>query len=145
MPRAASYNVHTVSTTISTQGRADCHDITDIAADAVQEAGVQHGIATVFTPGSTAGVTTIEFESGVVRDLQDAMRRLIPEDLPYAHHRTAGDDNGFSHVQAALLGPSVTVPIVDGRLQLGTWQQIVLVDFDRHPRQRRFMVTVLGT
>ena len=105
---------------------------------------VGQGLATVFVSGSTAGVTTIEYEPGVLKDLQAALRRLFPEDLPYAHHQTGGDDNGFSHLRAAFIGPSLSVPISDGRLQLGTWQQIVLVDFDTHPRARSFLIQVLG-
>jgi len=89
-------------------------------------------------------VTTIEFEPGVVQDLSDALRRLFPENLHYAHHESAGDDNGFSHLRASFLGPSLTVPVANGRLQLGTWQQIVVVDCDTHPRQRTVIVQLLG-
>lgn len=144
--RAPSNAMRVTSTTeaVSTKGRNDCLDVTAIVQRAVTRAGVRHGLATVFVTGSTAGVTTIEHEPGLVQDLQEAVRRLFPEDLRYAHHEQAGDDNGFSHLRASFLGPSLSVPVADGRLQLGTWQQIVLVDFDTHPRNRSFIVQLLG-
>ena len=129
---------------LKTQGQNDCVDITDAAQQAVGRAKMRQGLATIFVTGSTAGVTTIEYEPGLVRDLQDAVRRLFPEELRYAHHDTGGDDNGFSHLRASFIGPSLTVPIVDGRLQLGTWQQIVLIDFDTHPRTRSYLIQLIG-
>lgn len=130
--------------TIRTQGRDDCLDITDRVQRAVAEAGLHDGLAVVFVTGSTAGVTTIEHEPGLVKDLREAVRRLFPESLRYAHHEEAGDDNGFSHLRASFIGPSLTVPVVKGKLQLGTWQQIVLIDFDTRPRSREFLIQLIG-
>lgn len=127
-----------------TTGETDILDITDEVADRVTESGVRQGQVLVFTPGSTAAITTIEYESGVVRDLKEAIERLAPRDLHYHHDARWGDGNGYSHVRSALVGGSFTVPVVDGRLVLGTWQQIVLLDFDNHGRQRRVVVQVSG-
>ena len=129
---------------LKTKGRNDCVDITGTVQRAVERAKMRQGLATVFVTGSTAGVTTIEFEPGLVRDLKEAVERLFPESLRYAHHESGGDDNGFSHLRASFLGPSLTIPIVEGRLQLGTWQQIVLVDFDVRPRVRSYCIQLLG-
>lgn len=109
------------------------------------EAGIAEGMVVVSVPGSTASVTTIEYESGALADLRAAIERLAPEALEYAHDRRWGDGNGFSHVRAALLGPSVTMPVHEGRLVRGTWQQLVLLDFDNGARTRRIAVQVLGT
>lgn len=140
--------ITTYTEELRTQGRNDVVDITDRVQEAVQDAvsrsNVQQGLATVFVTGSTAGVTTIEYEPGLVKDLKEALQRLFPEDLPYAHHESGGDDNGFAHLRAAFIGPSLSVPIRDGRLQLGTWQQIVLVDFDTRPRRRSYLIHVIG-
>ncbi|MBI3082813.1 MAG: YjbQ family protein [Candidatus Omnitrophica bacterium] len=129
---------------LHTKGEDECVDITDTVQRAVTRGKIRQGLATVFVTGSTAGITTIEYEPGLVRDLKEAVRRLFPEDLRYAHHEAAGDDNGFSHLRASFIGPSLTIPIVDGRLQLGTWQQIVLIDFDVHPRTRSYLIHLLG-
>jgi len=129
---------------IETQGHNDVHDLTNRAEEALRRSGVQEGVMLVFTPGSTAGVTTIEFESGAVDDLKKAIERLVPEKQHYAHDARWGDGNGFSHVRAALLGPSLSVPVTHGRLLLGTWQQIVLIDFDNRPRSRDVVFTVTG-
>src|SRR3989338_5913014 len=129
---------------IETQGRDDCRDLTDAVQEVVARSGIREGLATVFVTGSTAGVTTIEYEPGLVQDLQAAVRRLFPASLPYAHHESAGDDNGYAHLRASFIGPSLTVPVHEGRLQLGTWQQIVLVDFDVRPRTRSYVVQILG-
>jgi secondary thiamine-phosphate synthase enzyme len=134
----------TVTETITTQGRDDCVDVTARVEAAVAKAKLQEGVAVVFVTGSTAGVTTVEFEPGLVRDLQDAVRRLFPDSLRYGHHETAGDDNGFSHLRAAFIGPSLTVPVAGGKLALGTWQQIVLLDFDTRPRTRTFVIQLLS-
>ena len=135
-----------ISTThqVKTRGQDDCLAITKAVQEAVSRSKLRQGLATVFVTGSTAGVTTIEYEPGLVQDLKDAVRRLFPEDLRYAHHEAAGDDNGFSHLRASFIGPSLTIPVVDGRLQLGTWQQIVLIDFDTHPRTREYAIQLLG-
>lgn len=134
----------TVTESLPTQGGDDCLDITERVQEAVTRGKIRQGLATVFVTGSTAGVTTIEYEPGLVRDLKDAVRRLFPEHLRYAHHEAAGDDNGFSHLRASFIGPSLSVPVVDGRLQLGTWQQIVLIDFDTRPRARSYLIQLMG-
>jgi secondary thiamine-phosphate synthase enzyme len=129
---------------LSTRGFGDAHDITERVSGCVAESGIEAGTVTVFVPGSTAGVTTIEFEAGAVADLQAALERIAPRDIPYEHDARWGDGNGFSHVRAALLGPALSVPFVQGRLLLGTWQQIVLLDCDNRPRDRRVIVQVVG-
>jgi secondary thiamine-phosphate synthase enzyme len=105
---------------------------------------VKSGTVTVFCPGSTGGLTTIEYESGVMADLRQTLDEVTPPNRAYVHHRRWGDDNGSAHVRAALIGPSLTVPIVDGHLTLGTWQQIVFLDFDTTPRDRRLVVQIMG-
>jgi secondary thiamine-phosphate synthase enzyme len=127
-----------------TTGETDIHDLTHDVARVLAQSGVREGQVLVFTPGSTAGITTIEFESGVVSDLEQAIERIAPRDMHYDHDARWGDGNGYSHVRAALLGPSLTVPVVEGQLHLGTWQQIVLCDFDNRPRERRIIVQVMG-
>jgi secondary thiamine-phosphate synthase enzyme len=129
---------------VATSGQGDAHDVTDAAANALRESGLKNGIATVFVVGSTAGVTTIEFEPGAIADLNGLFETLAPRDGEYRHHLRWGDDNGSSHVRAALLGPSVTIPFVDGRLALGTWQQIMLLEFDTRPRRRDIIVQLVG-
>jgi secondary thiamine-phosphate synthase enzyme len=136
--------VVTTTHEVATKGQGDAHDVTTAVGRAVAASGVQAGIATVFVVGSTAGVTTIEFEPGAVHDLDRAFERLAPRHGEYRHHLRWGDDNGSSHVRAALLGPSVTVPFRDGKLLLGTWQQIVVVEFDTRPRRRELVVQITG-
>jgi secondary thiamine-phosphate synthase enzyme len=129
---------------LHTRGNTDVQDITPQVARAVQESGLRAGIVTIFCPGSTGGLTTIEYESGVIADLQQVLDEIVPPDRDYRHHLRWGDDNGRSHIRAALLGPSLTVPFVDARLTLGTWQQIVFLDFDTSPRSRRLVVQIIG-
>lgn len=129
---------------IATAGQGDAHDITAIVAREVAGSGVAAGIATVFVVGSTAGVTTIEFEPGALHDLDAVFEGLAPREGDYRHHLRWGDDNGSSHVRAALLGPSVTVPFEQGMLLLGTWQQIALLEFDTSPRRREIVVQIVG-
>ena len=129
---------------LSTTGQGDVHDITRPVADFLAQSGMSSGLATVSVIGSTAGVTTIEFESGCVADLNAMFERLAPRDADYRHHLRWGDDNGSSHVRAALLGPSLTVPFADGVLTLGTWQQIMLLEFDTRPRKREIVVQIVG-
>jgi len=129
---------------LQTRGNADTHDITDAVARAVGESGLTSGTVTLFCPGSTSGLTTIEFEAGAVSDLQQVFDEVVPPDRYYRHNERWGDGNGHSHVRAALLGPSLSVPFVDGRLTLGTWQQIVYMDFDIRPRQRNIVVQIIG-
>ena len=129
---------------VETNGRTDILDITTQVERAVSASGVQSGIVLAFTPGSTAGLTTIEYEPGAISDLKDAIARIAPEGAAYAHDARWGDGNGFSHVRAALLGPSLALPLREGALVTGTWQQIVLVDFDNRPRSRRVEVQIIG-
>ena len=136
--------VRTERVTVRTAGYYDVINITEHVVGAVQRSGISQGIVTVFVPGSTAGVTTIEYESGLVQDLRDAFERIAPSNQPYHHDLRWGDGNGYSHVRASLLGPSLTVPFEKGRLTLGTWQQIVLVDLDNRPRSREVVVHIMG-
>ncbi len=129
---------------LDTHGNLDIVDITEQVRIVVVQAGVTSGQVTVFVPGSTAGLTTIEYEAGAVSDLRAAIERLAPRDMHYDHDRRWGDGNGHSHVRAALLGPDLHIPIVEGRMSLGTWQQIVLVDCDNRSRHRRLIVSVMG-
>jgi secondary thiamine-phosphate synthase enzyme len=136
--------VHTIKRMLSTTGQGDAHDLTGTVAAALQETGLQAGLATVFVVGSTAGVTTIEFESGAVADFNRLFEELAPRDADYRHHLRWRDDNGSSHVRAALLGPSITIPFDEGRLLLGTWQQIILIEFDTRPRRREIVIQIVG-
>ena len=127
---------------IETNGHGDMHDITDEVATVVNSSGVRTGIVNVFNVGSTAAVGTIEFEPGLRGDLPAILDKLIPPSRAYGHEQAWHDGNGHSHLQATLLGPSLNVPIAQGKLVLGTWQQIVLVDFDNRPRDRKILVHV---
>jgi secondary thiamine-phosphate synthase enzyme len=129
---------------ISTNGQGDVRDVTRQVADAVSRSGMRSGIVTVFAVGSTAGMTTIEFEAGAIEDLNAVFEQLAPREGEYRHHLRWGDDNGSSHVRAAMVGPSLTVPFVDGAMVLGTWQQIVLVEFDTRARSREVVVQIVG-
>ena len=136
--------ITTVTHEISTTGQGDTQNVTDAVAQAITQSKVRAGIVTVFVVGSTAGVTTIEFEAGAVHDLNGVFETLAPRNGTYRHHLQWGDDNGSSHVRAALLGPSVTIPFREGHLLLGTWQQIVVTEFDTRPRRRQVIVQVVG-
>lgn len=136
--------VETYSIEVETRGFADVIDITGEVQDAVSKGEIQTGLACVFVAGSTGAVTTIEYEAGLVQDLKEAFERVASERAEYRHNLRWADGNGFSHVRAAFLGPSITVPLERGKLQLGTWQQIVFIDFDNRPRSRRLSVTVVG-
>jgi len=136
--------VTTFTRTLTTNGQGDAHDITALVTDALAASRQTVGIVTVFVVGSTAGITTLEFEAGVIADLGRVFEAVAPRAADYEHHRRWGDDNGSSHVRAALLGPSVTVPFVDGRLMLGTWQQLALIELDTRGRQREIVVQVVG-
>ena len=129
---------------LTTSGNAESKNITPELIEALEETGFTNGVVTVFVPGATGGVTTVEFEPGLVRDLEDLWERIAPSGKQYHHDDTWGDGNGYAHVRAALLGPSLTVPLIDGSLVLGTWQQIVLVDFDNRPRDRKILVHISG-
>ena len=136
--------VHHDRIALSSRGDAEVVDITGQVREAASRAGIQDGLVSVFVPGSTGALTTIEFEPGCVRDLRELFDRLIPENPAYHHHEAWNDGNGHSHLRAALLGPSLTVPLVSGELRLGTWQQIVFVDFDNRSRDRELWVTLYG-
>jgi len=127
-----------------TTGKSDLIDITREVSQRVRESGISEGSVLVFVPGSTAALTTIEYESGVIEDLREAVGRLAPEGVRYRHDARWGDGNGYAHVRAALLGPSLTVPVIEGRPVLGTWQQVILCDFDNRPRKRQVVVQVTG-
>lgn len=136
--------VHTDRFQISTKGQESAHDITAQVAAAVSASTLRHGVATVFVVGSTAVITTIEFEPGAISDLNRVLENLAPRHGEYRHHERWGDDNGSSHVRAALLGPSLTVPFVHGQLVLGQWQQITLIECDTRARTREVVVQLVG-
>jgi secondary thiamine-phosphate synthase enzyme len=136
--------VITKSIRFETMGETDVIDITGEVAEAVRDEEISSGTVTVFVPGSTAGVTTIEYEGGAVRDYQEALDRIAPRGVHYHHNARWGDGNGYSHVRAALQGASLTVPFSSGRLLLGTWQQIIVVDFDNRPRSREIVLQIMG-
>ncbi len=136
--------VHTGSFTLSAKGFCDIHDITATVADIVARAGLADGTVTVFCPGSTCAVTTIEYERGVLSDLRRAIDELVPQDREYEHDKMWGDGNGFSHVRAALMKPSLAIPLIGKRLALGRWQQVVFLDFDNRERRREIIVQVVG-
>lgn len=136
--------IHTAKLVEKTQGYCDIIDITPKVDELVQKEKIKKGLATVFVAGSTAALTTIEFEPGLVKDLKELVEKLIPSDRRYHHDNRWGDDNGFSHLRSSLFGPSLQIPIAGGRLLLGTWQQIVLVDFDNRSRRREIVVQLMG-
>ncbi len=136
--------VHASEARFSTQGNGDAIDFTVHVQGFVDEAGVTDGQATAFVRGSTAAITTMEYEPGGVHDLRAMLERLIPTGGDYEHNRLNHDTNSHAHQRASLIGPSLSVPVVNGRLALGTWQQIVLLDFDARPRERTVVVQVLG-
>ncbi len=129
---------------LETAGHTDFLDITSSVQDQVRESGLKAGIVTVFCPGATGGLTTVEWEDGVLADIRQVLDEIVPPDRDYRHHRRWGDDNGSAHIRAALIGPSLTVPFANKRLTLGTWQHIVFLDFDTRPRSRRLVVQVIG-
>jgi secondary thiamine-phosphate synthase enzyme len=132
------------SLSFTTGGFNDIIDITQEVSQRISENGLTSGIVTLFVPGSTGGFTTIEYESGLVKDFTELMEKIIPSDVAYHHDARWGDGNGFSHVRASLLGPSLTIPFTNGELSLGTWQQIVFVDFDNRSRSRRIVLQFIG-
>jgi len=136
--------VVTKKVALQTKGECDIVDITPQVEREVAEAGINSGVVTLFVAGSTAGITTIEFESGLLADFQSMWQRNVPKNIPYDHDRRWGDGNGYSHVRASLLGVSLVVPFNDKRLTLGTWQQIVMVDFDNRPRSRQVVLQIMG-
>jgi secondary thiamine-phosphate synthase enzyme len=136
--------VRTVEQAVRTRGPGDAVDVTEEVTAAVAGSGVTSGVVTVFVAGSTAGFTTIEFEPGVVADLDAALEKVAPRRGEYRHHLRWGDDNGAAHVRAGIVGPSLTVPFRNGQLLLGTWQQIALLEFDTQARSRRYIVQIVG-
>lgn len=129
---------------LKTSAKDEIVDITSKVQEAVSRSNVKDGLACVFVVGSTAAVTTVEHEPGLVADLREALERLYPKDKDYEHHQRWGDGNGHSHIRASFVGPSLTVPISDGKLVLGTWQQIVFLEFDNKPRSRQIAVQIVG-
>ena len=142
--REGLVRVVTGSVEFSSRGNADIIRITDEVREHVAASGVGNGTVTVFAPGATGAVTTIEYEPGVIEDVQDVLETLTPSDRMWRHNINNGDGNGHSHIRAALVGPSVTIPVVEGRLTLGTWQEIAFCDFDARPRERTVVVQVMG-
>ena len=140
----ASLDLVTDRVRISTRGNDDVVDLTSKVQALVERHRLRHGQVLVFVSGSTAGLTTIEYEPGLVEDFPAALERIAPRSARYQHHERWGDDNGHSHVRASLVGPSLTVPVEKGRLLLGTWQQVVLVDFDTRARERDVVVQLWG-
>lgn len=136
--------VETHHISLRTNGDTHLIDVTDDARELLKSGSIESGIVTVFVPGSTGGITTVEYEPGLLKDLPAMFERIIPRHMTYAHDQTWHDGNGHSHVRAALLGPSLTVPFAEKRMFLGRWQQIVFIDFDNRPRQRELIVQVIG-
>jgi secondary thiamine-phosphate synthase enzyme len=136
--------VHTGLLRLETEGQGQIVDVTQGVLAVVRQSEVEHGVVSVFVTGSTAAVTTMEYEPGGVQDLQETLERLVPRARDYAHNVMNGDDNAHAHLRASLIGPSETIPLVGGRLVLGTWQQVVLLDFDTRPRRREIHVQVLS-
>jgi secondary thiamine-phosphate synthase enzyme len=136
--------VKTLAIQLNTRGNADIHDITPQAEDAVRRSGISQGVLTIFCPSATSALTTIEFEPGAVSDLRRLLDEIIDPERHYDHNARWGDGNGHAHVRAALLGPSLTIPFVDGQLTLGTWQQIIYLDFDNRARHRELVAQVIG-
>jgi secondary thiamine-phosphate synthase enzyme len=136
--------VHGEFITRRTRGFSDIHDLTGDVREVVARSGIEAGQVNVSAVGSTASITTIEFEPALVRDMEEALEKLWPRTMPSHHSQTWGDDNGFSHLRASFMGPNITVPVHEGQLVLGTWQQIVVIDHDNNPRERRVFVQVMG-
>lgn len=137
-------NIHNDVIYVKTTYDTDIIDITYEVKEKVLQSNINNGNIVLFISGSTAALTTIEFESGVINDLKDTIERIAPKDMHYEHDQRWGDGNGYSHVRAALLGASLTIPLVDRVLLLGTWQQVVLLDFDNRPRKREIRIQIIG-
>ena len=136
--------IKTETISLNTKGHCDIIDITPQVEHQLAESNIDSGIVTVFVTGSTAGLTTIEYEPGLISDIKEMWQRLAPENIPCGHDRAWGDGNGHSHIRASLLGASLVIPFSHKRLTLGTWQQIVLLDFDNRPRSRQLLVQIMG-
>jgi secondary thiamine-phosphate synthase enzyme len=140
----ANIMIYSETVSLTTKGFTDILDITPHVDGVIDRSKMKNGLVTIFCSGSTGAVTTIEYESGVLKDLQKAIEKIVPSNIPYEHDRRWGDGNGFSHVRAALMKPSLTIPLAEGRLTLGTWQQIVFIDFDNRKRERNLVVQIMG-
>jgi secondary thiamine-phosphate synthase enzyme len=136
--------VKTDEISFKTRGNGDIIDLTGAISEKVANSGIENGIVTVFTPSATSALTTIEYEPGLLADLPEFFEKLIPSGVSYHHDQTWHDGNGYAHLRAALVGPDITVPFVDGKLQLGTWQQVVFLDFDKRKRSRRVVLQIIG-
>jgi len=136
--------IKTKSISLSTKGDTDIIDITDKVSRLIEESEIKSGVVTIFVPGSTGGLTTVEYEPGLIKDLKEVFEELFPYKKNWAHNATWGDGNGASHIRASMLGPSLTVPFVDGEMTLGTWQQIIFIDFDVRSRTRKLIVQIMG-
>lgn len=139
-------NMKVVSDTIKlqTQGEGDMIDMTSQLSNIVKESKIKNGTVTIFVSGSTAAVTTIEYESGLIHDFPEMLSRIVPKDLEYEHDNTWHDGNGHSHVRSSLIGPNITIPIIHGKLTLGTWQQVVLLEMDTRSRNRTVILQIMG-
>jgi len=137
--KIVTYKIHR-----RTKGFSDIHNLTEEARGFLKKSGIRAGQATFFVVGSTAGITTVEYEPGLVKDLKEVFEKIAPEEGDYHHEQTWHDGNGFSHVRASLLKPSLTVPIIEGQMTLGAWQQVVLIDFDNTPREREVVFQIFG-
>lgn len=136
--------VITSSLELQAQGPDHFIDITGQVAGIIGQAGIRNGNVTLFVPGSTAGLTTIEYEEGVLKDMHELMERMVPSRTAYHHDAAWGDGNGFAHLRAAMIGPSLTIPFSEGKMCLGTWQQVVFMDFDNRPRRRQLVCQIIG-
>jgi secondary thiamine-phosphate synthase enzyme len=136
--------VVTAELSLQTSGHTDIHEITDAVQREVSHSGLRNGTVTVFTPSSTSALTTIEYEEGALADLRRVLEQIAPVDGAYQHNLRWGDGNGYAHLRAALLGPSLNIPFMQGRLYLGTWQQVIFLDFDNRPRRRTIMMQIIG-
>lgn len=136
--------VKSKSIKLQTKGRDHIVDVTAKVEDIVSESRVKEGVVTVFVHGSTASVTTIEYEPGLVKDIKELDEKLVPSNVTYAHDAAWGDANGYAHLRASLIGPSLSVPVISGRMTLGTWQQIIVIDHDNRPRSRELIIQVMG-
>jgi secondary thiamine-phosphate synthase enzyme len=136
--------IHTTKLVQKTEGYCHIIDVTAKVQEQIEKEKLQRGLVTLFVSGSTAALTTIEYESGLIRDLQELLEKFIPANKKYHHDDRWGDDNGFSHLRASLFGPSLQIPVENGQLVLGAWQQIVLLDFDNRPRSREIVVQIMG-
>ncbi len=136
--------IKSLTLTLDTLGNTDVKDITGLLASSIRDSSLSTGSALVFCQSSTSALTTIEYEAGCVEDLRDYFERVVPSNKEYRHNLRWGDGNGFSHLRAAILGSSLTIPFQDKRLMLGTWQQVILVDFDNRPRRRELIIQLMG-